>query len=50
MHGVMTIKVRAQKNMEKYVNKLVDGYDKFTGSDLKVQKKTGSPGTILSNS
>ena len=47
MHGIMTIKVRAHKNMEKYVKKLVDGYDKFTGSDLNVQKTPDSPGTTL---
>ena len=34
--------------MEKDVNKLVDLYDKFTWSDVKVQKTPGAPGTTLS--
>ena len=39
-----------QVNMEKYVNKLVYIYEKLTGSDLKVQKTPGAPGTTLINS
>ena len=34
--------------MEKDVKKLVEGYEKYTGSDVKVQKTPGDPGTILS--
>ena len=51
MNGVVTRKVRTQKmTMEKDVKKLVEGYDKYTGSDVKVQKNPGGPGTTLSKS
>ena len=33
--------------MEKDVNKLVERYNKFTGSESKVQKTHGAPGTTL---
>ena len=33
--------------MEKDVNKLVYGYNKFTASDTKVHKTPGAPGTTL---
>ena len=36
--------------MEKNIKKLVDGYKKFTGFDVKVQKTPGTPGTSLCNS
>ena len=36
--------------MEKYVKKFVEGYKKFIGSDVKVQKTHGVPGTTLNNS
>ena len=36
--------------MEKEVNKLVDIYAKFIGSDLEVHKIHGAPGTPLSKS
>ena len=36
--------------MEKEVNKLVYGYEKFTGSDIKVQKTLGDRGNTLCNS
>ena len=36
--------------MKKNVNKLVDGYKKFIGSDIKVQKTSGAPGTTLGKS
>ena len=36
--------------MDKDINKLVDGYKKFTGNALKVQKTPGAPGTTLSKS
>ena len=36
--------------MEKGVKKLVEGYEKYTGSDLRVQKTPGDPGTNLSKS
>ena len=36
--------------MEKDVNKLVEGYDKYTGSGVKVQKTPVNPGTTLSKS
>ena len=32
---------------EKDVKKLVDGYEKFTGNDVKVQKTPGSPSTNI---
>ena len=31
----------------KDVNKLVEGYEKYIGSDLKVQKTPGAPGTTI---
>ena len=34
--------------MEKDVRKLVEGYNKYTGSDSKVQEKPGAPGKTLS--
>ena len=36
--------------MNKYVKKLVEGYDDYTGSDLKVQKTPGALGTTISKS
>ena len=36
--------------MDKDINKLVDGYKKFTGNALKVQKTPGAPGTTIINS
>ena len=36
--------------MEKDVKKLVYGYDKFNGSDVKVNKKSVPPGTTLCKS
>ena len=36
--------------MDKYVDKLVDGYKKFIGSDTRVHKTPGAPGTTLSKS
>ena len=36
--------------MNKYVKKLVEGYDDYTGSDLKVQKTPGAIGTTISKS
>ena len=36
--------------MKKDAKKLVEGYEKYTGSDLKVQKNPGYPGTTLSKS
>ena len=38
----------ANINMEKDVNKLVEGYDKFIGNDFKVHKTPGAPGVTLS--
>ena len=40
----------AQITMEKDVNKLVGGYDKFTGSDIKFHKTPGAPSTNLGES
>ena len=40
----------AKISMEKDVKKLVDGYDKFIGSDVKFQKIPGVSGTNLSKS
>ena len=34
--------------MEKYVKKLVEGYEKYTGSDLRIQKTPRAPCTTLS--
>ena len=42
--------VYAKVTMEKNIKKLVDGYKKFTGVDVKVQKTPGTPGTSLCNS
>ena len=36
--------------MEKNVRKLVEGYVKFIGSGVKVQKTPGDPGKTLSKS
>ena len=36
--------------MYKYLNKLVEGYKKYIGSDVKVQKTPGTPCTTLSKS
>ena len=36
--------------MEKDVNKLVEGYKKYTRSDLRIPKTPGAPGKILSKS
>ena len=36
--------------MYKYVNKLVDGYEKFNGSYVKVHKKPGATSINLSES
>ena len=36
--------------MDKEVSKLAEGYEKYTGSDLKVPKNPGPPGTTLSKS
>ena len=33
---------------EKDMKKLVEGYESYTGSDLRVQKTAGSPGMNLS--
>ena len=33
--------------MYKDINKLVEGYEKCTGSDVKIQKTPGAPGTTL---
>ena len=33
--------------MEKDTKTLFNGYEKFTGSDVKVQKTPGAPGTTL---
>ena len=40
----------AKMNMNKYVKKLVEGYEKYTGSELKVQKSPGALGTTISKS
>ena len=40
----------AKKTMEKYVEKLVEDYEKNTGGDVKVQKPPGAPGTTPSKS
>ena len=40
----------AKMNMEKDVKKLVERYEKFTGSYVKVKKTSGAPGTTLSKS
>ena len=38
----------AKKTMEKDVKKLVEGYEKYAGSNLRIQKTHGAPGTNLS--
>ena len=40
----------AKMTMYKDVKNLVEGYENYTGSDLKVQKTPGDPGTTLSKS
>ena len=40
----------AKTNMDKDVDKLVEGCDKYTVSDIKVHKTHGDPGTNLSKS
>ena len=40
----------AKINMDKDAKKLVEGYEKYSGSDLRIQKTPGSPGTTLSKS
>ena len=40
----------AKITMEKDVNKLVNWYDKFTGSDVKIHKTPGDTGTNLCKS
>ena len=42
--------VYAKMTMENDVNKMVEGYEKYTGSGIKVQKTPGAPGTTLSKS
>ena len=42
--------MHAKITMEKDVNKLVYGYEKFTGSDLEVEKPHVAPDTDLSKS
>ena len=37
-------------NMNKYVKNLVEGYEKYTGSDLKVQKNPGALVITISKS
>ena len=40
----------AKITMEKYVKKLIEGYEKYTGSDVKVQKTYDATDTTLSKS
>ena len=40
----------AKMTVNKYVKKLVEGYKKYTGSDLKVQKSPGALGTTIRKS
>ena len=40
----------AKMTMEKDVKKFVEGYENYTGSDVKVQKNPGDLGTTLSKS
>ena len=40
----------AKMTKEKDVNKLVEGYDMYNGSDIKVQKTPGDPGTTITKS
>ena len=39
-----------KNNHEKDIKKLVEGYRKYTGSDVKAQKTPGYPGTTISKS
>ena len=32
---------------EKEIKKLLEGYENYTGSDVKIQKTPGDPGTTL---
>ena len=36
--------------MENSVRKLIEGYEKFIGGGVKVQKTPGAPGTTLNKS
>ena len=36
--------------MEKYMKNIVEGYENYTGSELRVQKTPGAPGTNISKS
>ena len=45
--GSWSEKYISKMTLEKYVKKLVEGYENYTGSDIKVQKTPGSPGTNL---
>ena len=40
----------AKTTMDKDVNKLIEVYEKYTGSDIKVQKTPGAPITTISKS
>ena len=40
----------AKMTMDKYFKKLVEGYKNHTGSEVKVQKTPGTPGTAVSKS
>ena len=40
----------AKMTINKYLKKLVDGYENYTGSDLKVQKSPGALVTTISKS
>ena len=40
----------AKMTMDKEINKMVDWYKKFIGSDVKFQKTLGGPGTTLNKS
>ena len=40
--------VYAKMIMEKDIKKLVEGYEKYNGNDVKFQKNPGDPGTTLS--
>ena len=42
--------IRAKITMEKDLKKIVEGYENYTGNDVKVQKTPGVPGTTLSKS
>ena len=47
MNEVVTEKYVCKNDRNKGVKKLVEGYKKYTGSDVKVQKNPGVPGTPL---